>query len=216
MLFVFGAVGLFILYFLILSIFGRELSLDSIGTMGVLGIVGLLVIFFANGVNAALAMAYKTAISKGKISLTRFYSYALDRAPTMFGIMLIRELIWLLAVGPFIALFIYFFQDIEFVDIMLYVYAFFMTFIIHMLFTPAFILAGAFDATLFASLKQGFVFLRQKHVFFIALYILFAFVWLFNFLPFIQIATIFFIYPLIYTAMIMMIKNTIKISEDED
>ena len=37
-----------------------------------------------------------------------------------------------------------------------------------------------------------------------------------NFLPFLQIASIFFLYPLAYTAMIIMMKSAIKISTQED
>ena len=91
-----------------------------------------------------------------------------------------------------------------------------MTFVLHMLFTPSFLLAGGFGTSMFGSLKLSFDFFKQKHVFFVGLYILFAFVWLFNFIPIIQIATIFFLYPLVYTAMIIMIKNTIKVNEDEE
>lgn len=216
LLFILAAVGIFLMYFLFLSVFGQELNFESLATLAVLGMIVLLLSFFANGINASLAMAYHEATKKRKVSLTKFYSYALDRAPTMFGLSLVRELIWLLLVGPFIALYIYFLEGYEYMDILLWMYGLFMTFVIHMFFTPSFLLAGAFGTSMFGSLKQGLEFLRVRHVFFIGLYMLFALIWIFNFIPFIQIATWFFIYPLAYTAMILMIKNTIKVSIDEE
>jgi hypothetical protein len=215
-LFIFAAIGLFLSYFLFLSVFGQEMNLESPATLGVMGITVLLLLFFTNAINAALAMTYKAGLTKRKITLTKFYSYALDRAPTVFGIMLLRDLFWLLLVGLFIGIYFQFLADYEYLDILIIIYSLFMTFILHMLFTPSFLLAGAFGTSMFGSLRLAFEFLRQKHVFFIGLYILFAFVWLFNFIPIIQIATIFFLYPLVYTAMIIMIKNTIKVNEDED
>ncbi len=216
LLFSFAAVGLFLIYFLFLSAFGQEISLESVPTLAVFGVIGLLLVFFGNGINAALAMAYNEATKKKKVSLTKFYSYAIDRAPTMFGIMLIRELLWLLLVGPFIALYFYALEPYEYMDWLMIAYGLFMTFVIHLLFTPSFVLAGAFGTGIFSSLKQSLDFFRRKHIYFVGLYILFAGMWLMNFLPFLQIASIFFLYPLAYTAMILMMKNAIKISTQED
>jgi hypothetical protein len=216
LLFSFAAVGLFLIYFLFLSAFGQEISMESIPTIAVLGVIGILLIFFGNGINAAVAMAYHEATKKKKISLTKFYSYAVDRAPTMFGIMLIRELIWLLLVGPFIALYFYALEPYEYMDMLLVLYALGVTFVIHMLFTPAFVMAGAFGSGIFSSMKQSLEFFRKKHVYFVAMYMFFALMWVMNFLPFLQIATIFFLYPMAYTAMIIMIKGAVKISTEED
>ena len=215
-LFTFAAIGLFLSYFLFLSIFGQEMNLESISTLSVIGVIVVIWLFFINAINAALAMTYKAGPNRKKMTLTKFYSYALDRAPTVFGIMLLREFFWLVLVGPFLALFVYFLADYEFMDMLMLLYGIFTTFALHMLFTPSFILAGGFGTNMFGSLKMGFDFLRKKHVFFIGVYILFAIVWLLNFLPFIQIASIFFLFPLVYSAMIIMIKNTIKVNEDEE
>ncbi len=212
----FAALGVFLAYFIFLTVFDQPLSFESIPTLGVLAIIGLIVVVLTSGINASLAMTYNSALAKKKVSLAKFYTYALDIAHTVFGILLIRELIWLLMVGPFIAIYVYVLHEYQYMDILLGIYAFFMTFILHMLFTPAFIIAGALGAPLFESLKRSFTFLQKKHVFFMATYILFAFIWLFNFIPFIQIATIFFLYPLVYSSMIIMIKDNIKITREEE
>ena len=181
----FAAVGLFLIYFMALSAFDQVLNFESIPTLAVIGIIVLLFLFFANGLNAALAMTYRKALSKGKISVARFFSYAMDKAPQMFGIMIVREFIWILLVGPFLAIF-----------------------------TPAFVLAGGFGIDIFNSMKLDLDFLKQRHIFFIGLYIVFAIVWLLNFIPFVHIATLFFAYPVVYAAIVVMLDNTIRIKEE--
>ena len=210
----FAAVGLFLIYFMALSAFDQVLNFESIPTLAVIGIIVLLFLFFANGLNAALAMTYRKALSKGKISVARFFSYAMDKAPQMFGIMIVREFIWLLLVGPFLAIYIYYLQEYEFMDFLFGAYALFMTFIIHLVFTPAFVLAGGFGIDIFNSMKLDLDFLKQRHIFFIGLYIVFAIVWLLNFIPFVHIATLFFAYPVVYAAIVVMLDNTIRIKEE--
>ena len=113
-LFTFAAIGLFLSYFLFLSLFGQEMNLESLPTLAVIGIIVILLLFFTNAINAALAMAYKAALNKRKITLTKFYSYALDRAPTVFGIMLLRDFFWLVLVGLFIGIYFQFLSFIQF------------------------------------------------------------------------------------------------------
>jgi len=213
--FLLAGIGIFLIYFLFLSTLGQELNPEAISTLAVVGIIAVLLLFFMGGINAALARAYRNTLTGRKTSLAEFYSYALDKAPDMFGIQLIREGMWLLLVGPALALYIYYLEGYEFMDMLIGTYAFFMTFVIHMLFTPAFLMIGAFGASFYNSLQYGMEFLRKRHIFFIGLYILFAFAWIFNFIPFLQIASIFFLYPLIYNAMIIMLKKTTRI-EDEN
>lgn len=214
--FFFAALGLVLVYFLSLSVFGKELDLQSLPTLAIFGIIALAFVFFSNGLNAALARAYRAAYWKEKTSLTKFYTYALDQAPINFGIMLLRDLIWLLLAGPVIAIYVYFLQDVELVDIIVMLYALFVTFIVHMVFTPAFLSAGALGTGFYASMKHAFDLLKKKHVFFIGLYILFAFAWLLNFIPFLQFATIFFVYPVLYTAMIVLMEDSLKLEKEEE
>lgn len=217
--FFFAALGLILGYFITLSVFNRELDLQSLATIAIFGIVALLFIFFSCGLNAALARAYRSAFWKEKTSLTKFYAYALDKAPEMFGIMLLRDFIWLLLAGPGIAVYFYFLKDIALMDILVGMYVLSVTFVIHMLFTPAFISASAFGMGFYSSMKHAFEFIRRRHIFFIAQYALFAVVWFLNFIPFVQIVSLFFAYPVMYTAMIAMMEGSIKAKagkKDED
>ncbi|MFH1784866.1 MAG: hypothetical protein ABH842_00410 [Candidatus Micrarchaeota archaeon] len=209
-LFFFATLGLLLIYFIFLSVIGQEFDLEAIPTIGFLGIIGLAFVFFANGLNASLAWAYHGALWKEKITLTSFFSYALEKAPQNFAIQLLRDLIWILVAGPLIALYYFVLIDVAYMDWIIGLTVAMITFVIHMIFTPAFVSSGAFDAGLYSSLRHGFNVLRRKHIMFIGLYILFALTWILNFIPFVQIATIFFLYPVVYGALIVMTENSSK------
>ena len=214
--FFFAALGIILIYFLTLSVFDRTLDMESLPTLAIFGVIGLVFIFFTNGLNAALARAYRSAVWDEKTSLTKFYSYALEKSVETFGIMLVRDLFWLLLSGPAIALYYYFMEGVEFMDLLVWTYVLFVTFVVHMLFTPAFISAGAFNMSTYNSMKHAFDFLRKRHIFFIGMFTLFAVVWALNFIPFVQFVTVFFAYPLLYAAMIVMMESTLKIEEGKD
>jgi hypothetical protein len=144
------------------------------------------------------------------MTITAFFNNALDRAPQMFAIQLLRDLVWLVLAGPVIALYFYVLVGVPYMDWIAGLVILMITFIVHMIFTPAFISAGAFDSGLYGSLRNGFNVLRRKHVMFIGLYILFAFIWVLNFIPFVQLVTIFFLYPILHTAIIVMVENSGK------
>jgi hypothetical protein len=212
--FILAALGVFLGYFLFLSVFGQELSFEALSTLAVIGVIVLLFLFFLNGINASIAKAFRQGMTKKKMSLAQFYSYAVDQAPSMFIIMLVRDFIWLLLVGPALFLYVEFLEGYEYMDMLIGTYGFFMTFAIHMVFTPSFVITGAFGGDVFNSLKYGIQLWREKHIFFIGLYIVFAFAWILNFVPFLQIASLFFLYPVVYAAMAVMIDTTIKMEGD--
>jgi hypothetical protein len=216
MLFTLACAGLFVVYFLFASVFNKTVSFSSISTIIVSVFIVIIFMFFANGLNGALAAAYRRAMGKEKTSLVAFYSDALGRAPVMFALMLVRDLVWLLLVGPFIAAYFYALQGVVYMDVLLIAYALFMTFLIHMVFTPAFLSAGAYGTGMVLSLRNTVRLLRNRHIFFICLYALFALVWLLSFVPFIQLATLFFAYPVVYGAMITMLETGIRMETEEE
>ncbi len=216
----FAAFGIALIYFIALSVFNVAFDPGALSSLAVFGAIIIVSVFLSGGLNAALARAYRSAIWKEKTSLTKFFAYALDKAPEMFGIMLIRDLIWLLLAGPGIAIYVFFLAGVDFMDVLIAMYVLFVTFVIHMLFTPAFVCAGALGTPLFSSMKHAFDFMRRRHIFFIALYALFAVVWALNFIPFVQFVTLFFAYPVLYAALIVMFEDSIKgekeLEEDEE
>jgi hypothetical protein len=216
LLFSLACVGLFVAYFLLAAAFNHAVSFSSLSTILVSALIVIIFLFFANGLNGALAVAYRRTMGREKTSLMTFYSEALSRAPVMFALMLIRDLIWLLVVGPVIAAYILVLQDYMYADIGMAAYLLAMTFLIHMVFTPALISAGAYGTGMMPSLRNMVRLLRKKHIYFIGLYIAYAITWLLSFVPFIQLATLFFAYPIAYGAMISMMENGIRIEMEED
>lgn len=209
-IFFFAAIGLLLVYFMFLSVIGQQFDPQSIPTMAFLAVLGIAFIFFSSGLNASLARTYRSAFWKNNTSITAFYTYALEKAPQNFAILLIRDGIWLMLAGPIIAIYVYFLTAIPYMDMIVGLMIATITFVIHMIFTPALLSVGALETGLYNSLKHGMNILRRKHIMFIGLYFLFAIVWLLNFIPFVQLVTIFFLYPLLYTALIVMMENTGK------
>ncbi len=213
---VLACAGLIVTYFISMSIFNQPVDPQSIPTLAVASVVVVLLLLLLNGLNAALAGAYHSAFWKEKMTLTAFYAYATDKAPTTFAIQLLRELIWVLLAGPAIAIYVYALNGVPYMDLLVAGYVLSVTFVIHLIFTPAFIAAGAFGTDLYNSLKHAFEFLRRKHINFVGQYMLFSVAWLVNFVPFLQFVTIFFAYPVVYTAMINMMEESVKIAKEED
>jgi hypothetical protein len=152
---------------------------------------------------------------KEKMSLTGFFAYALEKAPITFAVMLMRELVWLIIAGTGIAIYVFFLQGIDFMDILTATYVLFVTFFIHLLFTPPLVYTSL-GMDLVGSFKRSFNFFKRRHINFIGLYFVFAFAWLLNFIPFIGLFSIFFLYPVAYTAIIAMMEGGVKIDRDDE
>jgi len=206
LLFLLAVFGLALFYFMVASLVDYEVTLESPVTIGILLLVSVTFIYFTGGVNAALAKTYYTAATGAKTSILDFYHYALARAPYMFGVVLMREFITLLLVGPVAAIYYYLLTETQYMDYLLYFYVFCVVFLLHMIFTPA-LISVALGSLPFDAFRSMFFTLKKKHVYYVGMFILFAIVWTLNFVPLIQLATIFFLYPVVYTALIMFVKE---------
>jgi hypothetical protein len=149
-------------------------------------------------------------MSREKVSLVEFYRFGMRSAPKLFVITLIRDLIWLLLIAPFAILYVYVLVDYVYMDILSAFILLFITFVVHAIFTPALIAAGAGNMSIYGSLKQGFNLLRRKHINFLGNYIVFAFTWVLNFIPLVNLFTIFFAYPVAYSALIIMVEGGVS------
>ena len=210
----FAAIGLGLIYFLSMSVLNIGVTLESIPSVIVAGVIGLIFVFAASGLNAALVKAYRSAALREKTSLTGFFAHCVDKATVTFAIMLMEGIVWLIFAGPAIALYIYFLSQMTFMIIVLALYLLAVTFVISLLFTPVLTYA-ALGTDLIGSFKRAFGLFKRKHIQFVGLYILFSAAWLLNFVPLIDLLSIFIIYPAIYTAMITMMEGTIR-REEED
>ncbi len=207
-IFLLTAFGLALLYFMLASALSynisMELTIEALPNLLVATIIPVLFFYLIGGLNAALIKTYYNAMNGTKTSLLDFYHYALSKAPVMFGILLMRDLISLLLIGPVAAIYFLYLSQYAYMDVILFVFALFIIFIIHLLATPA-IISAALGASSFDAFRTAFLTIKTKHVYFVAMFILFAMVWLFNFVPLINIFTIFFLYPVIYSALIIFV-----------
>jgi hypothetical protein len=124
----------------------------------------------------------------------------------MFGVVLMREFISILLIGPAVAIYYYFLTETQYMDYLLYLYVLAVVFILHMLFTPA-LISVALGSLPFDSFRTMFMTVKKKHVYYVALFIIFSVVWALNYVPFIQLVTVLSLYPIIYTALIIFVKE---------
>ncbi len=210
LIFLLATFGLVLIYFMAASTLSYditfELAVESVPNMLAVLAIALFFVYFMGGMNAALAKTYNDAVNGVKTNFLDFYYYGLSRASIMFGILMMRCLVSILVIAPVGAIYYFFLMDYEYMDYILYAYAVGMTFLIHMLFTPAFI-SASLGSIPFDAFRAAFATIRNKHVFFVGLYIVFAFVWLLNFIPLIQLVTLFFLYPVMYSALIIFVEN---------
>jgi len=205
---VFALLGLGLIYFMITSFFSYDITFDatieSAPNIIFAVVMALLFIYLLGALNAGLAKSYSDAMDGVKTSLLDFYYHGISRAPVMFGIVLMREFISILIIGPAVAIYYYFLMGSQYMDIALYSYAVFFVFIIHMVFTPA-LISGALGSLPFESFRTSFLTVKTKILQLLGLYIIFAFVWLLNFVPLLQLFSIFIIYPIAYSALIVLV-----------
>jgi hypothetical protein len=213
--FLFAVIGLALIYFMSMSVLNQEVNPQSIPTLAVFGLMAIIFMIMTNGLNAALAKTYRNALLKEKMSLTGFFSYSLDKAVPTFAMMLLRDLIWLIFAGPAIAIFVLYFMNMDYMDILFGSYLLFVTFFIHLAFTPSLLYVGL-GTDFLSSFKRAFNLFKRRHINFIGLYGLFAIAWLLNFIPLIGLISIFFLYPIAYSAMISMVEGGVRIERDEE
>jgi len=202
----FASLGIFLIYFVIASAASYpilEYGAPTIPTGMVLVVSALFFLFIAGGFNGALAMAYRNAAAGYKTSLGSFYSHALKTAGPIFGITVVRDLVWLVFVGSALGLSVFALQGQDTINLLIMVYAFFMTFIIHFLFTPAILSAATMGLGIVPAIKRGFTVVSRFHVMLLVLYGIFAFCWLLNLIPIIGLLSIFILYPLSYSTLLV-------------
>jgi len=204
LMFLFSCIGIFIIFFFLASVLGYDTSLYSIPTMVVLGISLLVFLYFTNGLNASLMKAYQAALEGNKTTVADFLRYAFSRSFTMFMIMLVRDIVFALVAAPAVALYYYYLSEYSYMNYLFGIYIAALLFLIHFLFNPVFISAGAHSTNLMQSFRNGYYFLKRNHVYALGLYFLFAIVWVLNFIPLIQIVMIFAVYPVVYSAFLLM------------
>lgn len=206
LMFLFGCLGIFLIYFFLASVLGLNTSISSIPSIIALSVSGLIFLIFTNGLNAGLMKAYYAALENRKTTVADFLHYSTSKSLMMFSIMLLRDIVYALLAALPVVLYIYVLSEIAYMNYLLYIYLAGLLFVVHFLFTPAFISAGTYGTSFFQSLRNGFYFIRRNHINALGLYILFAFIWILNFVPLLQLLSIFAVYPIVYSALILMFR----------
>lgn len=202
--------GIALILFMLGSLIPNDLplgfDLQSWPSMILIGVVALIFLYLLSGLNASIIKAYHTAINGSATGFLNFYSYGLSKAAPMFILVLLRDIISMVLIAPVLALYLYALSGYQFTDIILYLYCLCCIFFVHLLATPA-LISVALGRSLFESFKAIPNTLKSKHVYFIGLFILFAFTWILNIVPLLinQIISIFFLCPVIYSALILMV-----------
>jgi hypothetical protein len=208
LLFALAALGVFLIYFFIASVFGLSTAVTSTPTIVAAAVSLLMLLLFSCGLNAGLLRSYAAALEGRKTTVAEFLRYSLQKAPEMFAITVVRDLLLVILVAPLLVAYVYSFKTLPYMDIFVAAYALGMTFLIHFLFTPALLSMGVFGTDPVSSFRNGIGFLKRKHFNAMALYAVFALVWLLNFVPVVQIITIFVVYPAAYSALIVMFQGS--------
>jgi hypothetical protein len=202
-----ASVGLFLIYFMIASSLNQPIfssgSNPAPATIVVGVIIGIFFLILSSGLNSALASAYKDAVNSRKTSLAQFYGNALRLMSVSFSIQLVRDILWLIVVGIPIVIYFTTLKSYQYADVLVTLHSLFWTFILHMLFTPSLMYAGAYNIAFMPAIKRGFNFIQRKHIYFVALYFIFAVLWLLNLIPLIGLVSIFLAYPILYGAIVV-------------
>ncbi len=208
LVFTLALLGFVLIYFMLASVLSYsitfELTVEALPNLVAVAVVALLFIYVLGALNAALVNAYNNALDGVKTSLIDFYYYGLTKAPMMFSVVLMREFLSLLIIGPVVAIYFYFLSDVTYMDILLYLYALFVLFVLHMAFTPA-LVSAALGATPFDSFRNALLTMKTRFLKLFGMFIVFGFVLVLNFIPLIQIFTIFLLYPVVYSALIILV-----------
>ena len=200
-----AGIGIFLIYFMFSSGANQSIltgSNLSTSTILVISIIGLFVWFMEAGLNAALASSYKDAINGRKTSLIQFYGNAIKLAGDSFKVDFIKKAILFIIVGIPVIIYFMFLKSYQYVDVLVLLHSLLWIFLINMLFAPAITYVGAYNLSVMPALKRGMNFIQRKHINFIALYFLFAVLWVLNFVPLVGLASVFLGFPILYGAVV--------------
>ena len=207
LVFFLSSIGLAMFALIISFLFEYPLSFESPVLIATAVLLFLYFLYFTGGVNAALVKTYRDASTGKKTSLLDFYQYAISHAPMMFGITLVRDLFAFLLIAPFAALYYFYLIDYELTDILLGLYTAGILYVLHFLATPAVISCGLGELP-FDAFRRTYFIVKNRHIFFFGLFFLFSITWPLNLVPVMQFLTLFFVYPIVLTAIITMVSES--------
>ena len=205
--------GLWFIFFFVASIF--YLPADSPIFLVFDALLLVLLFYFSAGVKGAYVWSCNEILEGRRASMLDFFRYIRGNAGTFFFLTLLKYFFTALFTVPLILLYLYVLVDyeVQYLDALIYLTAAFLAFIIHFLFFPSIVSAATYGSSISRSLRLGFRMIKKKNILALGLYILYAFVWILNYIPLVQILSLFVLYPIVYSAMIVMFKDAVPVNE---
>jgi hypothetical protein len=201
MISVLALVGVMLLFFFLMS--GLRMT-DNVLPFAIVGAaLGLLLLYFTSAFKGALMKAYSVLYAGGNFTFLDIYRYAIANGWIFFIINIIKFVLLLMVNLPSILLYLYVAHGNP--DTLMKVIIIFLslcgTFIIELLFYPVY-LGAVYGNGLGRSFVGSFQLFRRKHVIAVALFIVYCFVWLFDWIPLLQVVAGLVAYPIVVTAML--------------
>lgn len=203
-----STIGILLLSLLVLFFFGYTPDFSNTTNMILYAIpvfFALVYMIYMNGcTTAATVYAYKSAIDGKVVSLIEFYHYGLARGPMMFSIGILRDFFMFTVIGIGAAIYYFALQNFEFGIHLFAIYALITVFFFHLITKPGIIACGLGEKP-FESFKKTYLVFAKRHIYFILFFVFYSFIWLLNFVPLINILSLFVLFPLLYSALIEMV-----------
>ncbi|MBI5223835.1 hypothetical protein HY990_05430 [Candidatus Micrarchaeota archaeon] len=207
---VLSGIGLFMIYFMIASVLHFTPIADPIPipTIVVLTVLGFFVYYLTNAIKSGFIFSIRKALGGSKTSLAQFFVTAMDNAPHVFLISLLRDLIWGVPVGILGFAYVAALSNIAYMNYIIGFLAMVMIFLVHLLFKPSLIFCSSFGMGPISSLKAGFRMLGFYHIRYVGVFFLYAINFVLNLIPLLGIPTYFIGMPILTGALVAMAEKT--------
>lgn len=201
--------GLWFVVFFIASIL--QIGVDSIPFLAIDALLIVMFVYFSAGIKGSYVWACNESVEGRRVSMLEFFRYFMRKSGVFFFITLLKYFFTALFVAPVILAYLYVLvdYDVPYLDVLVYLTAALLAFLIHFMFYPAIISAAVYDTSISRSIRGGFQLVRKRNILALMLYVVYAITWILNFIPLIQLFTLFVTYPIIYSAMILMFKDAV-------
>lgn len=215
MVFQFIAILVAVAILLIAIFLASALKFDITYTplLAILSIVVLVYSYFAVAFNGSLINSYNSILDGNKIKFLDFYKYAMEKGFTFFGVCVAKSIVLVIFITPLLLLYYFVLKDLSlpYLEIVVGLILAFLAFLAHFIFFAAPIHAVTSQVGFIRSISMAFGTLKQKHISAFLLYLVYAAIWLTLLVPLVNIVTLLVLYPIILSALIMLVTNRVPV-----
>lgn len=196
-------VGAFLIIYYLLSMVGIGDVPILISIIG--GVLLVLYLVMMNGLKGALINTLKNITKREKPSITYFFKYALYRGEVFFAITVLKYVVAAIPLVPIYLLYQYVLlpMEVPYIDWIFGIVVGAILFLVEVPFVYAYVAAATNDFGIIKSLKSSLRLLRKKSFSAFGVYTLYALIWVTLYIPLLNIITVFALYPMMYTAIIL-------------